>query len=120
MSSANWKNAERKLAEELQKEGIPAYRVSRAGDFGKSDTDVKIEGAEFLQLDSKYTEAKPFRHHGLLRVIKDKYCKKPEDVPILFTKNYKEHSGCITVEAKFFAKLLQAYLLLQKRDNKNE
>lgn len=106
----NWKGAENQLANVLKDFGIPAYRKTRAGNWSISDTDVGVEGHDNLKLDSKYTKAQPFRHHGLLEVICEKYCKNPEDVGILFTKNYKEHFGNVTIHVKFFAMLLSYWL----------
>lgn len=109
--TSNWKNSESKLAEILCKYSIPAYRkLSRSGSFGISDFDVGVTDQEWLKLDSKYSQAQPFRHHGKIKVIEEKYCKEPKDVPILFTKNYKERSGYITIKAEWFACLLSYWL----------
>ena len=104
-----WKAAEYQFADVFQKFKIPATRVNRGADWGKSDTDVKIEGKPQYMLDSKQTTAAPFRHHGKYREIKNKYCKSPGDIPILFTKNYKEHFGLISVDINFFAALLSVF-----------
>lgn len=108
--SNNWKNAERSLASTYQYYGIPAHRVSRGMDFSKSTYDVKIEGADWLISDSKYTKQKPFRFHGILREIEAKYCKNKGDVAILSTRNYKERGEFITIRSEFFAKLLSLWL----------
>lgn len=111
MSTGNWKSAEAQLANVLQEFNIPAFRkTTRSGNWGVSDDDVGIEGADWLKNDSKYSKASPFKNHRLLSVIEEKYCKSKDDVPVLYTKNYKEHFGCITVKVKFFAMLLSYWL----------
>ena len=82
-STTNWKNSERYLARIFQKYGMPAYRKTRAGNYSISDTDIGFgkpgepDLHSEIKADSKYTEKKPFRHHGLWKIIKKKYCKKP-------------------------------------------
>lgn len=116
---SNWQNAERKLAEILREYKIPAKRVTRGGDWGKSDTDIHIEGFPEYQIDQKYTKAQNFRHHGKLKEIRAKYCKNKEDVPILATRNYKEHLCVVSVEAEFFAKLLSYWLGFADKETLN-
>lgn len=110
-NTQNWKNAESLFAKVLQEFKIPAVRkTSRAGNFGLSDYDVEIEGHSFFKGDSKYTKAAPFKHHGLLKTIEAKYCKEPGDEAVLYTRNYKERKGVISVDDRFFAMLLSYYL----------
>jgi hypothetical protein len=113
----NWKGAENQLARILREFGIPAERKqTRNFNWAVSDFDVGVDGHDNLKFDSKYSKVRPFRHHGLLYTIKQKYCKGKEDIPILFTKNYKEHFGNISVEVKFFAMLLAYWLGVADKD----
>jgi hypothetical protein len=106
----NWKNAEYYFANLYKKFKIPAYRESRGGDWGKKDFEVKIEGHPEIVSDSKYSEARPFRHHGLVQEAKAKYCKDKSFFPVILTKNYKERGGCISIQDKLFAMLLSYWL----------
>ena len=115
--STAWKGAEKQIAQILRDFGVPAERMSRAANWSQKDYEVHVEGTgHFLKIDSKYTQAKPFRHHSLMREIQFKYCKSPGDEAVLFTKNYKEHSGFVTIRAEFFAELVAA-LLKEKESN---
>ena len=107
--TANWKRNEKVFSQVYQKMGIPAERVIRL-DYGKSDIDVRIEGAEWVRSDAKWSRMRPFRHHGLMYEGEGKYCQNPEDQFVLFTKNYNSQDGFITVRAEFFAKLLSFWL----------
>lgn len=109
-SNQNWKNAERRLAEVMREEGIPAYRKTRGQDWGKSDFDVEIIDKEEFKFDSKYRSVQVWRHHGYLEVIKEDYCKAKSDVPVLFTKNRGETDGYVTISLKLWAKVLAGYL----------
>lgn len=112
-SSSNWKNAERRLRDIYLKYDIPAERISRAGNFSKSDYDVRLTDPslpiEFAN-DSKYSEAKPYRHHGLLKTIVKKYCKEKGQQPVLFTCNYKENGGVFAVPGYMWSGLLAHFL----------
>jgi hypothetical protein len=110
VGTGNWKGAERYLADVLCKYSIDAYRKTRGSNFAVSDTDVGVVGEDWLKLDSKYSKAAPFRHHGKIQVIEEKYCKDEKDEPILFTKNFRERSGYITIKAEFFAVLISFWL----------
>jgi hypothetical protein len=107
--TSNWKNAEKLLSKIYNKFGIPSNRVSRAANYSVSDFDVRIENAEWVKSDSKYTK-RPFRHHGLIREGEFKYCKSKGDFFVLFTKNFSEPSGMVTIRAEFFAALLSYWL----------
>jgi len=107
---SNWKNAEHFFANVYKKFKIPAYRDTRAGNYSVSDYEVKIEGHPEIASDSKYSQARPFRHHGLVKELEYKYCKTKGSFGVLLTKNFKEHGGCITVRAEVFAMLLSYWL----------
>lgn len=107
-ANSTWKEAEKKFAATLRKHGIAATRVIR--DRYESDYDVHIDNFESLKIDSKYTRSSPFRSHGLLREIEAKYCLKKGDIPVLVTRNYKEHGAMVMVKDEFFAELLACWL----------
>jgi hypothetical protein len=97
--SQAWKNAERQLATILG-----GQRVLRGADFSESDVDVVVADMPFLKFDSKYRAR--HSHHSLLEEIRTKYCKQTYDIPVLFTKARRQQGGCITIDADFFAFLL--------------
>lgn len=109
MSNNNWKNNERGLAQDYQRYGIPAHRVIRL-DRGLSDFDVRIEGAEWVKNDCKYTKAQPFKINRLMKQTEAKYCKQPEDIAVVQTKNYQERGSCVTVRTEVWCKLLSYWL----------
>ena len=84
--------------------------MERAGNYALSDYDVEIEGHSFFKGDSKYSASNPYRHHGKIKEIESKYCKEEGDVPVLYTRNYKEHGGYISVKDEYFAMLLSYWL----------
>ncbi len=109
--TTNWKNAEHYFANVYKKYKMPAFRDTRAGDYSKVDYEIKITGHPEIASDSKYSQARPFRHHGLVQEIEFKYCKdNPDAFGVLLTKNYKEHGACITVRDEIFAMLLSHWL----------
>lgn len=116
----NWQNAEAAFAKYLRDVGIPAYRDVRFN-YGKKDFEVKVCGDTRWKMDSKYRKNQPFRHHGTMREIETKYCDKNptsyrgekveiKDTPVLYSKNYKEDHGYVTIHVKVFAQLLKAFL----------
>ncbi len=74
-----WKQLERDAAAILGGE-----RVTRGSDFGKEDVDVKIPDFPSFKIDTK--RYKRFRVFSLFDLVKKKYCKKPEDKPILIIR----------------------------------
>lgn len=112
----NWKNAEYYFRDVYRKYNIPAERKSRAGNWGEKDFEVHIDNHPEIVSDSKYSEARPFRHHGLLEEEEGKYCKDEKGKwkkgfhAVLLTKNYKERGARISVEDEFFAMLLSHWL----------
>jgi hypothetical protein len=108
--TGNWKAAEKSFARVYQEFGIPAVRKNRANNYSISDDDIEIEGQPWIRSDSKHTKAQPFRHHGKLREIEEKYCTKTGDVAVLRTHNHREHGGVISVRDRFFSMLLAYWL----------
>lgn len=111
--SSNWKSSEKKAAETYRKFNLPAVRETRGADFSRKDYEVKIylEGNPIeVVTDSKYSKAAPFKVHGLVKEIKAKYCPQKNQIPVLYTRNYKEVGAYFTVEEKIFAGLLGYFL----------
>lgn len=104
-----WKNAEKGAAELLQKYGINAERISRGSNYAISDYDVRINGFPEIKTDSKYS-AGGFRTSRLLEIVRDKYCKEKNDIPVLFCKGYREHGFKVTIDGEFFAELLKLWI----------
>jgi len=107
--TSRWKNAERQLANILSEYGIPAERISRAGNYSESTYDVRVLGFPELKCDSKYS-IKGFLTSRLLEVVREKYCKNKGDIPIIFCKGYKERRGKIVIDVDFFAELLKCWI----------
>ncbi len=107
--SDRWKRAEKQLAEILKKHGINAERISRGSNYSVSTYDIDVKDCPELKCDSKYSLA-GFKTSTLLEIIREKYCKNPEDKPVLFCKGYKEIGGKITIDVDFFAELLKCWI----------
>ena len=112
MTNQNWKRAEKCLRDIYLKYKIPAERMSRGGNFAVSTYDVRLTDpnlpVEFTN-DSKYTQAKPFRHHGLIKTIAKKYCSNPDQYPVLYTKNYSKTGGGFSVPDFLWAGLVSYF-----------
>ncbi len=102
MADKSWKRLERKIAKLFGGE-----RVKRMGDFSVSDTDVLLHDLKHFRIDCKFRQN--FMHHSLFNEIKGKYCKKDEDVAVMVTKEHGKYRYLVSVEAEFFAVLLDAY-----------
>ena len=98
-SKTAWKAHERDSAAALG-----GRRVSRADNWGRSDTDLKIKDFPHWQIDCKYRQS--FLHHSLLDEIERKYCKEPGQVPVLITKQAHEQSGIVSLRRDDLGKLL--------------
>ncbi len=109
MSTQNWKNCEKGLKKLYESWGMPCIWEGQVGrQQSKSTYDVKLlppYNIPELCNDAKYSK-KTWRHHTLLQEIKDKYCKKKNDIPVLYTKVVGKPYGCFTMEAKYFMGLL--------------
>lgn len=118
--STNWKNAEKHLRDVYLKYNVPAERILRSNDYSRSDYDVRLTDpnipVEFTN-DSKYSASKPFRHHGLLKVIAAKYCKEKNQFPVLFTKNYKEQGGVFSVPEDLWAGMVAVFFNCLSRED---
>jgi hypothetical protein len=108
-ASSRWKGLEKSWSKLLNRFKVPATRISRAANYNVSDYDVRIEGAEWLKSDTKYS-TQSFKTSRLLDIIEDKYCKEPGDQPILICKGYKEHGMKVTLKGAFAAMLLAYWL----------
>jgi len=106
----NWKNAEKYGRDLYLKYKIPATRETRADDYSVSDFEIKVDNHPEIVTDSKYSEARPYRHHALILEAEDKYCKDKGDIAVILTKNFSKSGGCITVRDQAFAMLLSYWL----------
>lgn len=107
------KSFESTFATYLTKNGIPATRVNRLGNYGLSDTDVKIDGFPEIQIDCK-TRVKSSHHTLFYDEVHDRYCKKPEDRAVMPSKTKGQRGCLITITDTFFVELLKVYLSHQK------
>lgn len=115
-ATSRWKNCERLLAKTLEKYGIGAKRITRAGNYSESTWDVTVFGFPELKLDSKYS-LQGFRTSRMLETVRRKYCPAKTDIPVLFCKGYKEISGKVTIDAEFFAILLSFWMGKDTKEN---
>lgn len=107
--NARAKRFENSFAQFLTDNGIPAERVDRGRDYGRSDTDVKVIGHPRLQIDCKTKEA--FAHHTQFeQEVIDKYVKKKGDIPIMPTKKEGQRGCYVVITDTFFVELLKLYL----------
>ncbi len=100
--SQRWKDLERATAKALG-----GNRILRGSDFSKSEPDVDIEDMPRLKVDCK--AHKRFAHHTLLQEVKEKYCKRKNDIPILVTKHEHQVGACVTISLDFFSELLEEW-----------
>lgn len=100
--SQAWKAAEREAARL-----VGGKRKSRGSDFSMKDCDVEVKDLPFLKVDAKYR--KSHSHHSLLDEIREKYCLKPGEVPVLVTKHHKQKGSYVTIEGEFFKVLMDAF-----------
>ena len=95
-----WKTLERSAAKVLG-----GFRVTRGADFGISDVDVIVPDFPSLRVDCKRRK-QPFAHHRLLSEVKQKYCFKSTDIPLLVTKNHNQRGAVVAIELNDFGRLL--------------
>lgn len=96
--SQAWKAHERAIAAALG-----GRRISRGDDFSRVDVDVVVDDFPFLRIDGKYRQR--HAHHQLLTEIRKKYCE-PGDMPVLVTKQAREHGAVVSVSLEDFGRLL--------------
>lgn len=104
-ATQRWKNNEKQWSETLQKYGLQATRISRAGNFSESIHDVDIPELPWAKSDTKYS-VNGFKESRLRDETEFKYCKERGDTAILITKGYKERGQGANVDAEFLAMLL--------------
>ena len=102
MPDKAWKRLERTIGKLFGGE-----RVKRMGDYSVSATDVLLHDLPNFKIDCKLRQK--FMHHSLFDEIGERYCKNEVDVPILVTKEFGRYRYLVTVEAEFFAELLEVY-----------
>ena len=98
--SQAWKALEREAAEHSG-----GTRVYRGADFSVKDVDVQVPDLSFLQIDAKYRVR--HGHHRFMQDIEEKYCKNPEDEPVMFSKTHGQHCCYATVRGTFLEFLLE-------------
>lgn len=109
MSTQNWKNCEKGLKNLYESWGMPCIWEGQVGrQQAKSTYDVRLLAPnnmpEFCN-DAKYSK-KTWRHHTLLKEIEDKYCKKKNQIAVLFTKEISKPRGCFTLKDIHFMGLI--------------
>lgn len=104
-----WKNNERQTAEIFNEFLVPAERISRSGNYSISVHDCNLTDHLQYKLDSKYSKS-GFKTSRMLDVVAQKYCKDEKDVPLLFTKGYRERGQKATLDARYLAMLLSYWL----------
>jgi hypothetical protein len=102
MADKAWKRLERTVGRLFGGE-----RVKRMGDYSVSATDVVLDDLKNFRIDCKLRQK--FMHHAMFDEIKKKYCKADDDVPVMVTKEHGKYRYLVSVEAEFFAEMLQAY-----------
>jgi hypothetical protein len=110
MHTNTWKQLERDSAKVLG--GI---RVSRGANFGIDDVDVKIDDFPSFKVDSK--RYKRFAVFSLYETVKKKYCKKPEDEPILILRQSGKHNVLAVINLDLLGKILN---IIRKKGAQDE
>jgi hypothetical protein len=100
MTSQAWKDLERDVAAELK-----GKRVLRGADFSQKGVDVEVADFPNIKIDAKYRSS-PWKHHGSLKIARDKYCGTPGDIAVLVTKTKSEHGAVVSMSLRDFAVLL--------------
>lgn len=105
---------EKQVAKDLTNAGIPSDWVDRGDDWGRSDTDVKVEGYPEIQIDCKSKQM--WSHHTLFETdVIARYCLKPTDIAVMPTKKKNQRGWYCTIDGPTFCKLLLAYIEQQKQ-----
>jgi len=97
--SHQWKQLERDTAKVLG-----GKRISRGYDFGISDIDVEIPDFPSFKIDTKYRKTSQI--FSLYRELKDKYCKKPSDTPILVVREHNSKFELAVINLELLGKFL--------------
>lgn len=115
---ANWGNNEKILLALYQDWGLDASLESKEGrQNSKSTYDVRINNESPVEFcsDAKLSDA-GWRHHSLLEIIEKKYCRKPHQLGILFTRNTGKRWGAFTVRDSIFMGLISVFLGIKTRE----
>lgn len=107
--SSAWKGHERGIRDAFIKAGLPATRISRAGDWSQKTFDVQIDGHPRFKIDGKYS-IKGFRSSRMFTEVSEKYCTAPGDEAIVVFKGYRQVGSHAMVRTEFLAELLAHYL----------
>lgn len=99
---SGWKEFERFVAREL------GGKRKIRGDYSESSPDIILsQKLSFLKIDCKKRAS--FMHHELLKEIKEKYCHKKSDIPILISKEKGGRDVLATLPFAFFKKIINNY-----------
>jgi len=97
--SSQWKQLERDTAKVLK-----GKRVTRAYDFGTSDIDVDIPDFPSFKVDTK--RRKKAQIFSLYKLIKKKYCKHPQDNPVLVIREHNSKFELAIIDLELLGKFL--------------
>lgn len=108
-----WANFERSVADSYKKAGFKkAHRVTRAGNLGESDWDVRVPEIPGIVLDMKYRK-RGWPHHTVFKnELHTRYLKgRPERFGVMHTKCGDERGSLVVVELDTWLTVLsKAYL----------
>ncbi len=108
-ATSNWKNTERMWPKMLAKFGVSASRISRAGNFAESIHDVTVDSFPELRSDCKFS-VQAWRQNNMLEIVRDKYCKEPNQIPLLYCRQFKDRGGKVVIDDDFAAMLIAFWL----------
>ena len=113
MHTNTWKNLERDSAKALG-----GTRVSRGANFGAEEVDVKIDDFPSFKVDSK--RHKRFAVFSLYKIVKEKYCKKSEDKPILILREAGKHNVLAVIDLNLLGRFIDYIRLTGGQDEFNK
>jgi hypothetical protein len=108
--TSTWKQLERDTAAVLG-----GQRVTRGANFGKEDVDVEIPDFPSFKVDAK--RYKRFRVFSLFDLVKKKYCKNPQDKPILIIRESNRKYVLAVINLNLLGKFLE---YIRKKGEQNE
>ena len=99
MTSSAWKDLERTTARILD-----GKRIVRS-DYGDKNSDVAIEDFPNFKIDTK--RYKKFYTFTLYEIVREKYCKSPNDWPILVLRQHNKKTKLAVIDLELLAKLME-------------
>lgn len=110
MHTNTWKQLERDTALILG-----GKRISRGADFGQTDVDVKIEDFPSFKIDTK--RYKRLQTFSLFDTVKKKYCKNPQDEPVLVLRQSGKQYILAVIKLDLLGKILN---IIRQKGAQNE